>query len=323
MIIIEWRTEHSAQIEIFIHHNHGMLKIGVIGLGDIAQKAYLPVLAGKKLDVHLFTRDQVKLRNIGAKYRFGNLHPSIDSILNAGVKAAFVHTSTASHEEIVKRLLNNSIHVFVDKPITYDLDSTERLLTLAKEKNVLLEVGFNRRYAPAIQSLKMSGNANMIVMQKNRKSLPGNIRTFIFDDFIHVVDTLLYLLPNPIEQLIVNGKKKNGLLYHAVVQFVFAGGCTAIGIMNRDSGTNEEKVEMFTEDEKRIVYNVTDSVVLKDKNEMKVGGSDWDATLKKRGFEDMVAEFLRAAESGEPIQPGNHLLTHKVCEEIVKRLEAL
>jgi virulence factor len=300
-----------------------MLKIGVIGLGDIAQKAYLPVLSRKEVEVHLFTRDQVKLRDVGAKYRFSNLHDSIDSIVNAGIQAAFVHTSTDAHEEIVTKLLNSNIHVFVDKPVTYHFDSTERLLTLARKKGVILEVGFNRRYAPAIQNLKSLRNVSMLIMQKNRKSLPGNVRTFIFDDFIHVVDTLLYLLPNPIEELIVNGKKKDDLLYHVVVQFISAAGCTAIGVMNRDSGTNEEKLEVFTPEEKRIVYNVTDTFILKDKNEMKVGVSDWESTLTKRGFEGIVDEFLRVVELGRVVHQKNQLLTHEVCEEIVNKLEAL
>jgi len=300
-----------------------MLKVGVIGLGDIAQKAYLPVLSKKEFEVHLFTRDQVKLRDIGTKYRFSNLHDSLDSMINASIQVAFVHTSTGSHEEIVTRLLNSNVHVFVDKPITYDFDSAESLLTLARKKHLILEVGFNRRYAPAIQDLKLLRNPSMIVMQKNRKSLPGNVRTFIFDDFIHVVDTLLYLLPHPIEQLIVNGKKKDNLLYHVVVQFISAEGCTAIGIMNRDSGTNEEKVEVFTPEEKRIVYNVTDTFILKDKNEIKLGVSDWESTLSKRGFEGIVDEFLRAVESRIAMHHENHMLTHKICEEIVNRLEAI
>ena len=300
-----------------------MLKIGVIGLGDIAQKAYLPVLSKKEFEVHLFTRDQVKLRDIGAKYRFSNLHDSLDSMITIGLQAAFVHTATGSHEDIVARLLNSNIHVFVDKPITYDFDSTERLLTLARKKDLILEVGFNRRYAPAIQNLKLLRNANMIIMQKNRKALPGNVRTFIFDDFIHVVDTLLYLLPKPIEHLIVNGKKKDDLLYHVVVHFIFAGGCAAIGIMNRDCGTNEEKVEIFTPEEKRVVYNVTDTFILKDKNEIKEGVSDWESTLNKRGFEGMVDEFLRAVELGSVMHHERHLLTHKICEDIVNKLESL
>ena len=96
-----------------------LLKIGVIGLGDIAQKAYLPILNKKELEVHLYTRDQIKLQNLGAQYRFNNLHDSLDSLISSGIQAAFVHTATASHDDIVTRLLNSNIHVFVDKPITY------------------------------------------------------------------------------------------------------------------------------------------------------------------------------------------------------------
>jgi virulence factor len=122
--------------------------------------------------------------------------------------------------------------------------------------------------------------------------------------------------------MIVNGKKKENLMYHVVVQFVLAEGCTAIGIMNRDSGTNEEKLEVFTPEEKRIVYNVTDTFILKDKNEMKVGVNDWESTLHKRGFEGIIDEFLHVVELGSGIHHENHLLTHQVCEEIVNKLEA-
>ena len=299
-----------------------MLRIGIIGLGDIAQKAYLPVLSKNDVEVHLYTRDQGKLRAIGGQYRYVNLHDSLDAMISAGINAAFVHTSTAAHEAVVSKLLNNNIHVFVDKPITYHYASAERLLTLAKTKALILSVGFNRRYAPSIQELK-SLDSTMIVMQKNRKSLPGDIRTFIFDDFIHVVDTLLYLSPLPIVQLIVNGKKKDDLLYHVVVQFIFPEGRTAIGIMNRDCGTVEERVEVFTPEQKRLVVNVTDSYILKDKNTIKVGVNDWESTLAKRGFDQMVNEFLREVKFGSSFHYEDHLLTHKICEEIVNRLESL
>lgn len=300
-----------------------MLKVGVIGLGDIAQKAYLPVLNKKELEVHLYTRDQDKLKAIATQYRFTHVHCSLGTLIEAGVYAAFVHTTTASHEDVVTQLLNNNIHVFVDKPITYHYESTEILLNSAKAKGLILDVGFNRRYAPAIQNLKALREVNMVVMQKNRKSLPAPTRTFIFDDFIHVVDTLLYLLPNPMEHLIVNGKKKDGLLYHVVVQFVFGDGCTAIGIMNRDSGTNEEQLEVFTEAEKRIVRNVTDTSILKDKNRTEIGVSDWEPTMNKRGFEAMVNDFINAVKSASTRHYEHQLMTHKVCEEIVNRLDAL
>ncbi|WML46607.1 Gfo/Idh/MocA family oxidoreductase [Neobacillus sp. PS3-34] len=222
-----------------------MLKLGVIGLGDIAQKAYLPIYSSMEgIEFHLFTPNQDKCAAIGAKYRFQHLHTDLSSLIKSGVKGAFVHSSTETHEDIVEELLKNDIHVFVDKPITSHFDSTKRLVELAERKKLILLAGFNRRYSPVYNRLKEVENPNMVIVQKNRKALPGEIRTFIFDDFIHVVDTVRYLFPHPIEKLTVTGSKRDNILSHVVVQFISSRG-TALAIMNRENGTNEEKAEVM------------------------------------------------------------------------------
>jgi len=299
-----------------------VLKIGIIGLGDIAHKAYLPVISKRKIEVHLYTRNEATLSRVSELYRFKNLHQSLESLINSGINGAFVHAPTSSHYAIVEQLLSHNIHVYVDKPITYDYESTKKLVALAEKKGLILMAGFNRRYAPAYQKLKELQDPNMIIMQKNRKSLPGEVRNFIFDDFIHVIDTLLFLFPYSIEKLIVTGKKKDKLLYHVVVQFIAAHGATAIGIMNRDSGTIEEKLEVFTSEEKRVVYNVSDTFIHQDKNETKLGAGDWDPTLHKRGFEQIVEEFLLSVESGIAPQNSLTLLSHKMAENVVQQLES-
>jgi virulence factor len=259
---------------------------------------------------------------VGKEYRLTNLHKTVESLIASGVIGAFVHAATAAHFEIVQSLLLNNIHVYVDKPITDNYASTEKLMTLAKEKGLLLMAGFNRRYAPAYQKLRALREPNMIIMQKNRSAQPGVVRTFIFDDFIHVVDTLLYLLPTPMKKLAVQGRKKNNLLYHVVVQMEASDGTVAIGIMNRDSGTTEEKLEIFTSAEKATVYNVTDLVIQQEKNETKIGVNDWASTLHKRGFDQVIDHFLNALESKSQNYFNDDLLTHKLCEEIVMKLEA-
>lgn len=301
-----------------------MQKIGVIGLGDIAQKAYLPILCSRELELHLYTRDLEKLFRIGRQYRIQNLHQNFDSILKSGIQAAFVHTSTGSHVEIIQMLLMQDIHVYVDKPITYDYASSKRLIDLAESRKLILMVGFNRRYAPAYRHLKQLSNPNMVIMQKNRISLPGDIRTFIFDDFIHVVDTLSYLFPYPVKELTVKGMKKAGMLYHVVIQIIAENGDIAIGIMNRDSGLVEERVEIFNSDEKRTVLNLSSLSVHVNRDETNIMTGDWDSMLYKRGFEQITADFLHAVKSGGSPQFTNEdsLRTHQLCEEIVIQLSS-
>jgi virulence factor len=297
-------------------------KFGVIGLGDIAQKAYLPVYSRlKDQEFHFFTRNQEKLKSLGSQYRFEHLHSSLESLLDSGISGAFVHSSTASHEEIVELLLQHNIHVFVDKPITDYYEGAVRLVELAEKKDLILTAGFNRRFAPSYQQLKEVANPNMVMVQKHRRALPGEPRTFIYDDFIHVVDTMRYLFPHPIEELIVNGRMVEDSLYHVIVQFI-SGGATAIGIMNRDNGTNEEIAEVMGPLEKRSVYNVSKLVVSKGTETIEVRGNDWDSTLKKRGFEQMVAEFVKAVTTGSKVSIAamDALETHEICERILSKL---
>ena len=70
------------------------------------------------------------------------------------IDAAFVHTATESHIEIIEKLLSNNIHVYVDKPISYSYEDSIRVSNLAKKANKILMVGFNRRFAPMYSNLK-------------------------------------------------------------------------------------------------------------------------------------------------------------------------
>lgn len=291
-------------------------------MGDIAQKAYLPVLSAKDLELHLYTRDREKLSRIGSQYRFQQLHYSLESIIESGVKAAFVHTATDSHEPIIEQLLLNGVHVYVDKPITYHYDSSKRLTELAADKNLTLMVGFNRRYAPAYCKCRQITDANMVIMQKNRNSLPGEVRTFVFDDFIHVVDTLRYIFSYPIHEMTVKGMISNGLLTHITIQLLAENGAIAMGIMNRDAGAVEEILEVFSPNEKYQVTNLTETVVKRVAYTTTDHVSDWDTTLRKRGFEDIISDFLQCVEYGKSpvITADDALVTHFLCEEIVQKL---
>lgn len=300
-----------------------MIKIGVIGLGDIATKAYLPVLSSKAgFELHLCSRNENKLQQLGNQYRISNLHTTLDSLIDSGIQAAFVNAATEAHYDLTKQLLEASIAVFVDKPLTMDYQQSKELVELAEARNVLLMVGFNRRYAPVYQQLKFE-DPMLVLMQKNRKSLPDFTRRFVVEDFIHVVDTLRYLFPYKIDDLLVQGIKKGEMLHQLVIQFVAKNGAVAIGIMNRDTATTEEKVEVMTDKHKRIVYNVADLVIEENRNSIYQGGNDWESTLHKRGFEQMIADFLQAVvhKTSTQIPARDALFSHEICERIVEKLD--
>ncbi|MBF2413007.1 Gfo/Idh/MocA family oxidoreductase [Listeria welshimeri] len=300
-----------------------MLKVAVVGLGGIAQKAYLPVFAEmENIEVHLYTRNAQKLKHLSEKYRFDHYHQSINSMIESGINAAFVHSSTASHPEVIRTFLSHNIPVYVDKPIADNLEEVEELTRLAAEKNTILMTGFNRRYAPKYQELKALSDKNMIVMQKNRVAQAGEARTFIYDDFIHVIDTIRFLLDAKIDQVNVFPVWQKELLSSITVQ-ISAGDKVATAIMNRDSGVNEERLAVMTPGAKYEVENVTETHIYEGTTERFERFGDWETTLYKRGFAPIIQAFLTAVRDGEkaPISEEDALQTHQLAEQILLQLE--
>ena len=297
------------------------MKVGCIGLGDIARKAYLPVLGTQPgLELHLQTRTPATLTRVADSLHLppGRRHTDLDALLAQDLDAAFVHAPTVAHPEIVERLLEAGVPTYVDKPLAYELADSERLVRLAEDRGVGLAVGFNRRYAPGYTQCA-DHPRELILMQKNRIGLPELPRTMILDDFIHVVDTLRFLVPGEIEDVTVRARTEDGLLHHVVLQLSGAG-FTALGVMNRLSGSAEEILEVSGQDTKRQVVNLAEVIDHKGQPSTRRRG-DWVPVARQRGIEQAVLAFLDAVRAGRVLSARDALVTHELCERVVRAVE--
>ncbi|WP_269857165.1 Gfo/Idh/MocA family protein [Streptomyces sp. RPT161] len=293
------------------------LKVGVIGLGDIAQKAYLPVLTALPgVDPHLHTRSRATLDRIGDSHRIRVDHRYTDlrALIDQGLDAAFVHAPTAVHAEIAGALVDAGVPVYVDKPLADDYAGAEALVRRAEQRGVSLMTGFNRRYAPGYTQC-LDHPRDLIVLQKNRVGLAAPAREFVFDDFIHVVDTLRFLAPGTIEQIDIRTRSEGGLLHHVVLQ-LSGDGFTALGIMNRMSGSSEEVLEVMGQDSKRQVINLAEIIDHKGQPSLRRRG-DWVPVARQRGIEQITLAFLDSVRTGRVLSAQGDLLTHELCERIV------
>ncbi|GGV60642.1 oxidoreductase [Streptomyces griseoloalbus] len=294
------------------------MKVGCIGLGDIAQKAYLPVLAVQPgVELHLQTRTPATLDRVADSLHLppGRRHRDLASLLAQNLDAAFVHAPTDVHPEMVTRLLEAGVPTYVDKPLAYELGASARLVTLAEERATSLAVGFNRRFAPGYVQCA-DHPRELILMQKNRIGLPEEPRTMILDDFIHVVDTLRFLAPGPIDDVTVRARTEGGLLHHVVLQLA-GDGFTALGVMNRLSGSAEEILEVSGQDTKRQVVNLAEVIDHKGQPTVRRRG-DWVPVSRQRGIEQAVLVFLDAVRAGKVLSARDALATHELCERVVR-----
>ena len=235
------------------------MKIAIIGLGDIAKKAYLPVLSQKEgIELVLCTRNAATLNELARKYKIKESVQTVDELLQKNITAAFVSTATEAHFETAEKLLMNGIHVYIDKPISMNIKETKRIVNLSKESGKIAMVGFNRRFIPKVNELRNKGKASLILMQKNRFASPDSIRRFVVEDFIHVVDTLRFLMNTTVLDVKVEYLKTGDMLDHIVIQLI-GDGCTAIGIMNRNGGVTEEIIEYHTGHDKYVVNSLVET----------------------------------------------------------------
>ncbi len=299
------------------------MRVAIVGLGAIARKAYLPLLGTRPgLELVLCTRDLAALTELAAQYRVGTVTRDAAELPDLGVEAAFVHSATESHAALAGALLRAGVPVYLDKPIAYDEAAARELVELAERAGALLMVGFNRRFAPMVRRVKDAGGARLVVLQKNRVALPDAARRLVFDDFIHVADTLRYLAPGEPRLAYASALRRAGRVHHLVVQLE-ADGFHGVGIMNRDSGAAEEVLEVMSPGAKHVVRDLDTLTEMAGGEERRSRFGDWEDVLHRRGFPAIVDHFLACVQGREtPLQSARDALaTHALCERIVGQID--
>lgn len=297
------------------------MKVGIIGLGNIAQKAYLPIYASLRNDIEfiLSTRNEKIRKEISKRYGFEKTTTSVDQLIQTGIKACFVHVATNAHGSVVKQLLEAGIHVCVDKPLSEEFAEVLALKKLAAQKNCLLMVSFNRRFAPLVEELKKIETKNMIIIQKNRVATQASVSFVIYDLFLHVVDTLVYLLDDPIEHVDTKIIEEAGELKRAVLQ-VETSRTTAIAIMDLFAGANTEMYQVLGPTGTMSVENLTKFTMQTPQQTVEKAFDDWTPTLTKRGFQQVVTTFIEAVKTNnsEKIRQEKVVCSHELCAQMIR-----
>jgi virulence factor len=299
------------------------VRVGIIGLGDIAQKAYLPVLAATPgLTPVLVTRTPATLTAVGDRYRVAERYRSAAQAVDAGLDAAFVHTPSVTHPEVAGLLLRAGVPVLVDKPLATDAAAARDLVALADRTGVSLMVGFNRRYAPAVAELAGWDDRDVVVLHKHRAHALGPARDMVFDDFIHVVDTVRHLVPSTLDDLTISVRTADdGAARRLAVQFT-GGGRLGVGIMSWTAGAAHELLDVIGDGRRRQITDLGDVVELAAGGERVVRRDGWAPVTRLRGFEAMCGAFLAAVRDGVRLDAADALVTHEVCERVVEAAEA-
>jgi len=135
----------------------GPVGIGFVGAGNFARSTLLPPLK-KHRDarlVHVATATGLSAHDVQRSFGFESASTDADAVLSdPRVHLVFVATRHDAHAELVVRALEAGKHVFVEKPLALDLEELDAVLEAAEKARGILMVGFNRRFAPMITSVR-------------------------------------------------------------------------------------------------------------------------------------------------------------------------
>mgnify|MGYP001444607724 CR=1 FL=1 len=126
-------------------------RVGVLGLGAIAQVGHLPILTrlpGVRV-VAVYDIDRAKATAIASRFGGPRVHRSdVDLVRDDEIDAVIVCTPSHLHESQALAALEAGKHVLVEKPLALDATGVERLATAAERAGRTLMVSMNNRFRP-------------------------------------------------------------------------------------------------------------------------------------------------------------------------------
>jgi len=133
-----------------------ILNIGIIGCGSFVQQNLLPHFSKLGARVYGVANQTSKAYSL-IKTLFSPVifTTSIDELIdNEQIDGFIIATPHNLHFEQASKLVKKNKPVHVEKPLTLTLSEANILSKLVYENNGLLTIGFNRRFAPTVLSLK-------------------------------------------------------------------------------------------------------------------------------------------------------------------------
>jgi predicted dehydrogenase len=137
--------------------NGGEFRVGLLGVGAIAQVVHLPILhhlPGVRV-VTLCDVDQPKARAIANRFGVERVARSDDEVFTASdLDAIVIATPSHQHEDQSIAALEGGKHVLTEKPLAIQPEAAERVIQAAEQAGRTLMVAMNNRYRPDTIALR-------------------------------------------------------------------------------------------------------------------------------------------------------------------------
>jgi predicted dehydrogenase len=258
-------------------------------------------------------------------------------IQDPSINTVVIATRHNSHAELAARALEAGKHVFVEKPLALNFVELDRVRAAHAQSGRQLMVGFNRRFAPQIETIKALlaplTAPKSFIMVMNAGALPEDHWTHdevlgggrIIGEACHYIDLMRFLAGAPIVSVQARrmGETDAEAVFEdkAVILLGFADGSfgSIHYLANGGAAFPKERIEVFTAGRSLQLDNFR-----------KLRGFNWPGFKKHnlwrqdKGQSACVTAFIKSLQGGgEPVIPFEELFeVAKVTLEAAEILRA-
>ena len=226
------------------------MRIALLGAGHLGKIHLKCILATQCWELAgFYDPDDKNAASATAQYG-ARRFKSLDKLL-AEVDAVDIVTPTPAHFKMAARAIRAGKHVFVEKPVTETVGEGKKLIRLADEYGVKVQVGHVERFNPAFQGIKdMVLNPMFIESHRLAAFQPrGTEVSVILDLMIHDLDLVLHLVQSPVAKVSASGVAVlSNTPDIANVRLEFANGAVANLTASRISMKQMRKMRLFQPD---------------------------------------------------------------------------
>ena len=291
-------------------HDKNTIKVAILGGGSIARKAYLPLLLtwpGIEI-VGLFSRTQKTVDEVLSGWPVDFATTRLEALLERQPQAAIVLTTTPSHFDLSRRLLEAGIDVYVEKPATESSAQTRQLADLAKERERVFMVGFNRRYALLFRQAREIFGSRRIQLCVIEKHRPSAYHVSLFnnylDDTVHQIDLLRYFCGD-VRPVHTSYEMRDGKLVGALSVTELAHGGLGVVMTSLAAGAWQEKATLHGEG-LTVEVSAFRELRVKYPDREEIYGMDrpgrWLPELTERGFSGALEHFFECVRQRQTPQ---------------------
>ncbi len=183
------------------------LKVGIIGAGHMGKVHTQVLTEDERVSLTGIVDTKKEAREALAAEFKTKAFASLDDLVGEGVGAIYINTPNTTHAEHTSRVLKENIHIFCEKPMATSFQDAKKILKLLKSKNIVYQVGHNRRFAPVYKFAKsLIQNGKFIPYSAHVKMNRGELRNppwvsdpnitggFLYESTIHLLDMVRWLL---------------------------------------------------------------------------------------------------------------------------------